>query len=781
MSRWECPTGLATAGALALGVALAGWLPRPEWMLLGGVSLLLAHLGPRLAPAVLRPATGVLTLVVGLATGGLLAAGGERPAVPDLADTWVAGRVAAWEEGGRRVLLDAVQAGGRRLSPRRRLRVLGRQDWGMVPRAGWLAVRGRLEADRGPTNPGMRRWGGLDGTLLADRHTRPSWGPGPPSRLIAARVRMARGLHERLPGFPGRLAEAMVLGRSRALTPEERDVFRRTGAAHLVAVSGLHVGLIAWLVNLCLSGLPRRGRILGTAAATWAYAALAGGAPSAVRAAALITAAGAGAWVHRPRPLWRWLALILPWCLWADPGLLESVGFRLSVGAVGGILFVADCVRPRGRLRILAPAMASLGAQWGTLPVLVNAFGALAPLALVPNLLAVPLAGVFLPAALLALATGSLGALGVWPAAAARALGSAIGAGLRLCAGPLPYLDHLGRVPTGALAAGPLLMMFWFSLPGRLRERPRVRAAALLLAVVSAAAVFLPVSKPPGPWIAFLDVGQGDAMVFRLSDGTTWVMDVGDDRGPGDAGRDVVAPFLRREGIRTVDGLLVSHRHRDHVGGLAAFLERVRVRRVYDAGYGPAGGTAGRMDSLLAAHHLWPCLVARGDTLHAGPGCRLVALHPGRGDPTLPTLGVGLNDRSLVLRLVDGDLAAVLAGDAEGGAEASMLKAGTLAPVRILKVGHHGSRTSSSAAFLDALDPEIAVISAGEHNRFGHPDPATLRHLAARGVRVFRTDRDGCVWIAPRGGGGLRIERHPPRPRTPGPGRGGARRRLPPG
>lgn len=765
MPRWECPTGVATAAGLVLGMTVAGGIPASDWRLLGAASLLLALGLPATAVPGRRWTVTVATILTAVAAGALVGGGGAGPAAPDLAATRVAGRVLAWEDGGRRVTLAAYRAGGRRLEPPRTIRILGRTDWGETPESCWAAFSGRLEAERGPTDPGARRWGRWDGTLLADAASRPLWGPGRPPSWILLRSRLTRSLHMRLPGFPGRLAEAMLLGRSRALTPREREVFRRTGVSHLVAVSGLHVGLIAWLVNLVLTGLPRGTRILGTATAAWLYAALAGGAPSALRAAALITAVGAGAWTHRPRPLWRWLALVLPWCLWMDPRLLDSVGFRLSVGAVAGILFLSDCVRLRGRLRFLAPAVASLGAQWGTLPVLVHTFGTLAPAALLPNLVAVPLAGLFLPAAVLALACAPLGVAGVWMTAAARGLGAALGSVLRTSAGPSPFLRDLGPVHPAVLVAGPLLVVLWFCLPDASRRRTRFRWTAGLAAALVAGAVFLPVSGAPGPWIAFLDVGQGDAIVFKLSDGTTWVLDVGDDRGAGDAGRDAVVPFLRHEGIHRVDGLVVSHRHRDHVGGLAAVLERIPVGAVYDAGYGPPRGTAGRTDSLFATHDLWPCLVARGDTLHAGAGCRLLALHPGRGDPTAPARGVGLNDRSLVLRLEDRGLRVVLAGDAERASEREMLVSGVLGPTGVLKVGHHGSRTSSTPPFLDAVAPAVAVISVGEHNRFGHPDPVTLEHLAVRHVRVLRTDRNGCIRIAPDGRGGFRVRTHPPRPR----------------
>jgi competence protein ComEC len=279
--------------------------------------------------------------------------------------------------------------------------------------------------------------------------------------------------------------------------------------------------------------------------------------------------------------------------------------------------------------------------------------------------------------------------------------------------------------------------------------------------IAAAVGCFLPGSTTPGPWIAFLDVGQGDAAVMHLSDATTWVIDIGDDRGPGDAARNAVLPFLREQRIRRVKGLVISHRHRDHAGALASFLEGMRVEEVYDGGYGSSRGTSGVVDSTLAAHRLWPCLIARGDTLHAGDDLTLVAVHPARGNPVDPPPGNNLNEASVVIRLDDRGLTVLLAGDAEHLAETACLDQEEPLRARLLKVGHHGSSTSSSVSFLEAVQPEWGIISCGVHNRFGHPAPVTLTRLGQRGVRIARTDRDGTVMFF-LGDDGLRVKRHPP-------------------
>jgi competence protein ComEC len=228
----------------------------------------------------------------------------------------------------------------------------------------------------------------------------------------------------------------------------------------------------------------------------------------------------------------------------------------------------------------------------------------------------------------------------------------------------------------------------------------------------------------------------------------------------------VILPFLRSAGIRRLEGVVISHRHRDHVGALEPLLDGIEVDRVFDAGFGSDRGTSGAVDRWLGSRGLWPGLVARGDTLHARQGAALIALHPPREDPLDSPPGGNLNDASLVVRIEDGPLRAVLCGDAEIHAETLMLEHASTLSAALLKVGHHGSRTSSSRAFLEAVHPRLAILSVGEGNRFGHPAPVTLETLARTGARIYRTDRDGTIWIRYRNGIPS-IRTFPPRPREP--------------
>ncbi len=765
MSACRVPPGLGTTVGLVVGLDRLANTPATVLLPFGAAGLLLLILSRRLGRRPGAAAGLAAVILLAAAAGGLRAPSEDGPPPAPCDDALLVGRILDWEARpfGVTARIGLVRAGRVSYPEELPVRLLAPPGWAATPQSAWIALRGSLRPDRGPTNPGAWSDRRARGTVRPSPMTRAVWGPGPPPRLFRWRAGMARRARDLWPGFAGRFAVGVLLGRSSALEPAEREVFRRTGTSHLVAVSGLHVGLLASLALLALGSAPRGPRLAGVAAAVWGYAALAGWSPSAVRAATLVSLHGAGGMLHRPRSSLGWLSLALPWLLWVDPVLLGSVSFRLSVGAVGGILFFLELARPPASRsgRLLSAGAVCLGAQWGTLPTALATFGTVSPLALGPNLLAVPLTGLFLPAVLLALAASGLPVLGPLLRDAALGLGTAVGEILARGADLLPFLGGWSVPRTGALAAFPILLFLWFALPEARRRRRPWRLAAAAAAGTAVVLCLLPQSVPPGPWVAFLDVGQADASVFRLSDGTVWVVDTGDDRGPGDAARNAILPFLRAMHIREVDGLVLTHRHQDHVGALGPLLEGVSVRRVFGAGHGPSSGTAAGVDSILAAHARWLCLVAAGDTLHDGQAL-VTVLHPPRPDGGDPLPTSHLNDSSVITRVVDGPLSVLFAGDAETGAEEVALGAQRNLAVRILQVGHHGSATSSSESFIRAAAPEWAVVSVGRDNRYGHPDPGTLDRLRALGARIHRTDEEGALLLRPGPSDGWIVRTFPP-------------------
>lgn len=249
--------------------------------------------------------------------------------------------------------------------------------------------------------------------------------------------------------------------------------------------------------------------------------------------------------------------------------------------------------------------------------------------------------------------------------------------------------------------------------------------------------------------MTFLDVGQGDGAVIEAPSGEVAVIDgggrPGTDEGLGmDPGSRVVVPYLKSRGIQRVDLLVATHADDDHIQGLVAVASRLDApRAALICGYIGPSAPYQRLLARLRQRGTPIYVARRGQTVDLGAGTRLEILAP--TDQPILTGHSYTNNNCIVARLVYGRSRFLFTGDAEAESEASILHSGADVRADVLKVGHHGSRWSSSGPFLDAVHPSVAVISVGANNVYGHPHPEVLQRLAARGIRVFRTDRDGAV------------------------------------
>jgi competence protein ComEC len=247
--------------------------------------------------------------------------------------------------------------------------------------------------------------------------------------------------------------------------------------------------------------------------------------------------------------------------------------------------------------------------------------------------------------------------------------------------------------------------------------------------------------------VSVLDVGQGDSIFVAFPDGRTMLVDAGGLPGGNylhgmraglDVGEDVVSPFLWSRGLKRIDTVVITHAHEDHVGGMPAVLRNFRVGELW-VGRDDDAPAYRNVLAEAAARHI-PVVHRLRDEHFDWAGVQVRVLWPDSSDPARAR-----NDDSLVLRLQDGGESFLLTGDIERAVERSIVSDGDELAAGFLKVPHHGGKTSSTTAFLDAVHPAVSAISVGEANPFGHPSPDAMQRIQAEGSRLYRTDRDGAI------------------------------------
>ncbi|WP_405244154.1 DNA internalization-related competence protein ComEC/Rec2 [Lentisalinibacter salinarum] len=725
-----------TALALLAGMLLAARLPAlpPLWLILAGLALGAAGL-------LLRPARLPAVVLAGAAWFALHAhwqLADRLPAADDRQEATGEFVIEDFPRRRGRAVTFVVRSADPALPARLRL------NWyepGSVPRIGerwhFTVV---LRAPRGLVNPGgfdYERWlftRGIGATGYVRGEGRLLGGPGP-GRLAWWRSRLESALAGVLPEGAGRgVMVALATGSRHRLDAASTEVFQATGTSHLMAISGLHVGLVAGLVFALAGRLPAvggrdRAALLALAAAT-AYGLLAGfGTP--VRRALLMlgTVVLAGRW-RRPIGPATGLALALIVVLLVQPLDCLTPGFALSFGAVAAILAIAgsdaaaaDTAVAAGRLRALASLQWRL---WVLLaPLTLLFFDRVAWSAIPANLVAIPAFGlIIVPATLAGGVTAAVGGILARPAAwllalTHEALGLVLALLERLAALPGAGYQPPGRGPIviSFAALATLSLLLPRCLPGR--WMPAWLTLSLVLWRGSAV--------PPGCVRAdVLDVGQGLAVVVRTRN-HAMLYDAGPAYASGsDAGERVVLPALRALGVRNLDLMMLSHADNDHAGGAASVAAAVPVARV-------ASGEPGELSGLEAD----ACERGRSWSWD-GIGFRV--LWPAAA-------GAAGNDGSCVLEVSAGGRRLLLPGDIERDSERRLLAAGEVQRADVVLMPHHGSATSSSAALVDALTPRFAIATAAWRNRWGFPRPEIARRWQASGARVISTGDFGALAV----------------------------------
>ena len=742
---------------MAVGLALAGALgPRGGGPLLAVAVAALVALAAIRARGGARSAAWLVPLALAACALGLTIGSARVTAIdagaldlPTGREVEVRGYVAAVprrEDGEVAVRVE---------TPGGRLLVLAPEPVGELDVGAAIAARGTLE----PVPEFQRDYLGRLGIrellrtreieALADRRG------GLAGLLDGIRNRAERALASGTPAASSALLRGFVLGQDDLIAEPTRDDFKRSGLAHLLAVSGQNVVLLAVLAAavMALLGVPIRARLVAIAVLIGVYVVVTGAGPSIQRAGAMGAAGIVAALVDRPRSRWYVLLLAAAITLAIDPRAAADVGWQLSFAAVVGILLLSGPLARllagpspgRARRALAEGAALTIAATVATAPLMAFVFGTFSVVTLPANLLAVVAEA---PVMWLGMLAGALGQLPWFPVEPVTWLAGLLAAYIAQVAAwfaapawaqvelPIAGLPALAGI-YAALGAGLFLVVAWTRRRARLRpvRRPPVRwtIAAAMIAV----ALLVPIGAAsggdpranPGLLVSVLDVGQGDSILLQPANGAPVLVDAG----PPEAG---VQAELAARGVDRLAALVITHPDSDHSGGGAAVLagtdvEALGYARATQALRGAAEITGTATERLAA-----------GATIRSGalrlrflwPPPRLAADAAAREEPNLLSL-VALA-RWHGFRLL-------LTGDAE--AELAPVHPGD---VDVLKVAHHGSEDAGLRALLAETDPELAVISVGADNPYGHPAPPTLADLRQAGVPALRTDEEGEIQIA---------------------------------
>jgi competence protein ComEC len=586
---------------------------------------------------------------------------------------------------------------------------------------------------------------------------------GTPVDEMAAAIRahVRRAISETVGSFAPRAAGiviAVLIGDRSGLETKTERTLQEAGTYHVIAISGGNIAILAavllFIARAC--AVPWRAAHLGTAAILAIYAVVAGGGSSVARATVMGVVYLAARTIDQQASPLSALAIAAALILAGSPLSLVDPGFALTFGASLALVLIVPRLLAWRTVHwtLHAPlglAAASLAVEAVLLPVGAAFFSRVTSAGLLLNFAAIPLMSI--------VQIGGMSVCILWelglhasvtaariPAWAADTLVSSGGlvSWMPWSTRRVPAPDWWIVVLYYAALALILTRRLW---PWSIGRRPVwTRGASIVLVVTGfeiGTAPALRVRTAAGLLVTSIDVGQGDATLLQLPGEHAILVDAGGLGGASgfDIGERVVAPTLWALGVRRLDAVVVTHGDADHIGGAASIVQIFQPREIWEGV--PIAGHAGLASVRAAARQVraaWRT-VQQGDRLAVGEATLTVLAPPLAAWERRRVR----NDDSVVLEVRMGDVSFILPGDAGVAVEAAVAPLVAPAGVRIVKLGHHGSATASSAAFLSALHPRAAVVSCGRQNRFGHPAPAVMRRLTAADVRPFRTDQDGAI------------------------------------
>lgn len=564
---------------------------------------------------------------------------------------------------------------------------------------------------------------------------------------------------------------ALLIGDQKRIPRELADAYTRAGANHILSISGFHVGIIAafftlillWILTrseyLALRCNVRRLVVLLAVPSMLLYLFITGNAPATARSVIMLAAFATALYAERESDPVNTLLLSAFFLVVINPPTLFDISFQLSFLSLWGIIIIVPAVTERmssvtsaaGRM-IIQFIAASVAASCVTLIPVLFTFKVASLNGILTNFLIVPLLGYgavltgFIVLPLLPLLDPSYNQILLWPSARLVELSNWI---ITACAG-LPVIRFHGISIWDMFFFLLLICIMTFVRSRRFRF-----TLGVLVPVIALVIHFIPPETADGRLhITMLSVGQAESLLIRLPDGGTMLVDGGGylhDTGR-DFGQRVLAPALGALRVDRIDRMISTHDHPDHIGGLAFVMRNFEVGEFLSSKAGLTSDYSADVRNVLEERQIPLSRLVAGDVITLSEGVMLQVYSPAKGDVTDSSADeMNVNEASLVFRLTFNRFSMLFSADAGFTAEHQMLAGGYELKSTVLKVGHHGSRYSTSEEFLEKVKPALALISAGASNRFGLPARRTVDLLASRGIPAYRTDRDGTIEVVSDG------------------------------
>lgn len=551
------------------------------------------------------------------------------------------------------------------------------------------------------------------------------------------------------------LMAGLILGDKSNIDPEVKLSFANAGVIHILAVSGLHVGYVLLVLMICTSFFPipwgwnRLPIILGLLF----YLFITGFRPSVVRATLMAIFYVISVIFNRKANLWNIIAAVGFIILCVQPFYLQDIGFQLSFIAVISIvvfLNVSKKILPEkmqlvqmkgtGIKFILGLFLVSLGAQIGTLPLTAVYFGKIPILSVFTNIIIVPLVGILVALGFLILMVSGMPLIAVqfsnslWFIAELIKIITEFVSSLRFATISIPQLDWMD------------IILYLFMLGIMYAFVYTKRWGILLIGIMSVVSFYTWqwAIHPHKMDIIFLDVGQGDAAIIRFPNQKTMLVDAGKRFKSKDYGKKVILPVSRYLGIKKFNWVVMSHPHNDHIGGVISVMNEMKVDTLFDT-YGDYDSwTYKTILGIAEDKDIFYKRVNRGDIFYPDNKLSILIFAP---DSAFATSESNVNNRSIVFKLQYDSVSVLFTGDLEMEGENKLVQFGDKLSADILKIGHHGSITSSTVSFLRTVEPNLAVISVGWKNKFKHPSPIVIKRLEDLNISYHRNDLDRALWL----------------------------------